>query len=425
MNFFVFKPDQISILFTSVVTVVFILALIYSFEYMKEEEHKLRFYLFFGLTYVVLLFLFSAGNLLTFYFFYELMSILSLPLVMQKQTHEAVMAGLKYLFYSLFGAYLVLFGLFVLNSYTLTFDFCEGGILDMEAVKGNEGLLYLALLFMLLGFSVKAGMFPMHAWLPTAHPIAPSPASAILSGVIVKCGVLGIIRTIFYVFGPSFYEGSVVQTIMLVLSLITVFMGSMLAFREKLFKKRLAYSTVSQISYILFGIFLIEGEAFTGSLLHFICHALVKSGLFLSAGFFIKCTGDPYVTGYKGLARKYPLASFSYLLLSLSLIGIPPTGGFLSKWHLAVGSLASGNKIFSYLGPVILLISALLTAGYLLPVALDLFNGKQEQTADKKAGPCMAWPIAILAVLALLIGMFPEGILKYLDILTKLTKGMG
>ena len=159
-----------------------------------------------------------------------------------------MLAGLKYLFYSLCGAYCVLFGFFVLYAHSTTLDFTPGGVLDPEKIAGNEGLLLLAAFLMLLGFGVKAGMFPLHGWLSSAHPVAPAPASAVLSGIIVKIGALGALRVVCYLFGLEFLRNTWVQTTLLILSLVTVVMGSMLAFLERGFKRRLAYSTVSQIS---------------------------------------------------------------------------------------------------------------------------------------------------------------------------------
>jgi multicomponent Na+:H+ antiporter subunit D len=416
MELFYFKADRLSLIFAVVVTIVFACALVYSFEYMENDPKRRRFFISYGLTYLALMLLSCAGSLVTFYLCYELMTLMSLPIVLHEQTHEAVMAGAKYLFYSLCGAYMALGGLFFLSRYADGFIFRPGGILDPKACAGHETLLTVVMFFMLLGFSVKAGMFPMHAWLATAHPVAPSPASAVLSGVIVKSGVLGIIRVIFEVFGEDFFFGTWVQTTFLILSLITVFMGSMLAYRERIFKKRLAYSTVSQLSYILFGIFITTHKAFEGSLLHVCAHAFIKSALFLTAGVLIHVTGCKRVDEYKGMGKVMPGLIWCYTFCSLALIGIPPTGGFLSKWYLATGALSSEIPVFKYLGPVILLISALLTAGYLLPLSIDAFfgnapgtegceglNGAGEQCLHKP-GKLMLVPILILTVLAVLLG---------------------
>ena len=412
MKLFYFKADSLSMIYVIVVTVVFACTLAYSFEYMKNDPKRRRFYISYGLTWGAMILLSCAGSLVTFYLCYELMTLMSLPLVLHEQTHEAVMAGMKYLFYSLCGAYMALGGLFFLSRYADGFIFRAGGILNPDACKGHEGLLTVVLFFMLLGFSVKAGMFPMHAWLSAAHPAAPSPASAVLSGIIVKSGVLGIIRVIFQVFGEDFFFGTWVQTVFLILSLITVFMGSMLAYRESVFKKRLAYSTVSQLSYILFGIFITAPRAFEGSLLHVCAHAFIKSALFLTAGALMHSTGYKNVDEYKGTGKSMPGLIWCYTFCSLALIGIPPTGGFLSKWYLATGALSSKIPVFKYLGPVILLISALLTAGYLLPISIDAFFGNAAEPEGRegqcvhKPGRLMLVPILILTVLAVALGFF-------------------
>ena len=197
------------------------------------------------------------------------------------------MAALKYLFYSMCGAYLGLFGIFFLYKYCDTLAFVPGGSLNLTLLADHQGIVMVAVFAMLIGFVVKAGMLPLHAWLPTAHPVAPSPASAALSGIIVKCGVLAIIRTVYYVVGADFIRGTWIQTAWMVLTLMTIFMGSMLAFREPVFKKRLAYSTVSQVSYILFGLSALTPTAMTGALLHVVFHAFIKCTLFLTAGIFI------------------------------------------------------------------------------------------------------------------------------------------
>ena len=241
------KPDSLGLLFSAVVTLVWELAGFFSFAYMKKENGEKCFYGYYMMVFGILNGLGFSGNLVTFYMFYELMTLLSMPFVLHERSREAIMAGLKYLFYSFCGAYMVLFGLYFLYRYGNTLTFTAGGVLDGTLVPGNESLLLVVSFFMIMGFSVKAGMFPLHAWLPAAHPVAPAPASAVLSAVIVKAGVLGIIRVVFYMFGADFIRGSWVQTVWMILALITVFMGSMLAFRENLLKKRLAYSTVSQL----------------------------------------------------------------------------------------------------------------------------------------------------------------------------------
>lgn len=441
-----FRVDLLGSLFAAAVTVVWAAAGIFAFEYMKHEEANGRYFGFYMMAYGVLTGLDFSGNLITFYLFYECMTLLSLPLVFHTRTREAVMAGLKYLFYSLAGAYMVLFGLYFVNRYANTLTFTPGGVLDSTLAEGREALLLLAAFLMLLGFGVKAGLFPMHSWLPTAHPAAPAPASAALSGIIVKSGVFGIIRVCYYIFGVQFLRGTWVQTAFLTLALITIFMGSMLAYLERGLKKRLAYSTVSQVSYILFGLGLFVPEAFTGALLHVLFHAVIKCGLFLCAGAVIYRTGKTRVEELAGMGKRMPVTLWCFTILSLALVGIPPASGFVSKWYLAQGALGSGTAVFSWLGPVVLLLSALLTAGYLLPITMKAFYpgaaGMQEHAGmDQKKGGLpgnktgggsgrtqegqeavgereLSWimliPLLFLTALAVIWGMFPGGLVSYI-----------
>ena len=423
MNIY-FHADKMGRIFMTIVTIVLPLVGIYAFEYMGHYEQEQRFFGFYLMVYGVLLALSYAGNIVTFYLFYEMMSIFSMPLVFHFRTKEAVMAGLKYLFYSLSGAYCVLFGLYFLNQYTTTLNFTAGGTLDMSKVAGNEGLLLIVAMCMIVGFGVKAGMVPLHAWLPNAHPIAPAPASAALSSIIVKMGVFGVMRVVYYLFGAEFLRGTWVQYTWITLTLITVFMGSMLAYREKVFKKRLAYSTVSQVSYILFGMALLHPQALTGSLLHVLFHAVIKSALFMSAGAIIYKCGVERVDEMRGIGKKMPTIMWCYTLCSLALIGIPPASGFISKWYLATGSLATEIPVVSWLGPVVLLVSALLTAGYLLPIAIDgFFPGPDydyEHLEKKDPTKQMLVPIMILAALAILFGVFPNFFVDYISELAQL-----
>ena len=413
-----FRVDGLGRLFAAVMILVWFLSGIHAFEYMKHEKEEKRYFGFYVMVFGILHGLVFSGNMVTFYLFYEMMTLLSVPLILHSRTKEAIMGALKYLFYSLFGAYLVLFGLFFLNKYALTLNFAPGGVLDLAAAADKRDLLLAVSFSMILGFSVKAGMFPLHAWLPTAHPVAPAPASAVMSGIIVKMGVLGMIRVVYYLIGADFLRGTWVQTLWLSLSLLTVFMGSMLAYREKVMKKRLAYSTVSQASYILFGLALLQPQGFTGALLHVVFHAVIKSCLFLSAGAIIYKTHKTNVEDLRGIGKEMPVVIWCYTLASAALIGIPPASGFISKWYLAMGALESGLGIFSWLGPVILLVSALLTAGYLLPITVNGFlpGAEYDYAALEKKEPnlTMLIPLLILAALAVLLGVFPKTLTDYL-----------
>ncbi len=420
-----FKVDEISIVFSLLTVIVFLCAGFFSFEYMKHEKKEKRYYGYFLVVFGVLNALCFAGNLITFYLFFELLTLTSLPLALHNGSREAVMAGLKYLFYSLCGAYMALLGIYFIERYGNTLTFSPGGVLSVEAATAHQGLFLLIAFVMLTGFGVKAGMFPMHAWLPAAHPVAPAPASAALSAVIVKAGVLAEVRIVYFIFGASFLRGTWVQTAWMILTLTTIFLGSVLAYREPLLKKRLAYSTVSQLSYILFGLAVMDADSVTGGLLHVLCHGFIKAALFLCAGAVIYMTGKVKVGELKGIGKEMPVLMWCYTIISLGLVGIPPTGGFISKWYLAVGALNSGIGWFNWAGPVILLVSALLTAGYLLPITIAGFfpGADYDYGTLKKKEPSlfMTVPVLILTILSLLTGLFPNLVIGSLaDIIEKI-----
>jgi len=331
-----------------------------------------------------------------------------MALVLHNLTIEAIAGALKYLFYSMGGAFLMLYGLFMFLSDGYSMIFTPGGSL------GNIGLTsrqLTASFLMILGLSVKAGMFPFHGWLPSAHPVAPAPASAVLSACITKAGVLGILRVVYYTIGSYALSETWVQTVWLILALTTVFMGSMMAYQENVLKKRLAYSTVSQVSYILFGLALMHPVALLGALMHVAFHSLTKCTLFLNSGAIIQRTGKTLVKQLSGIGKEMPVTMWCFTIAAITLIGIPPTSAFVSKWYLAVGSLDSSIHIFNWLGPVILLISALLTAGYLLTISIKaFFPGKNYDYSTLKRNESsilMTLPICIMSGLAVLFGIWP------------------
>ncbi len=416
--------DATGLVFAVLMAFVWMMAGLYSFDYMAHEGGEKRFYALYLCTLGALMGLCFAGSIITFYMFFEAMTLLTMPMVMHSGKKDAVAAGIKYLIYSVLGASLVLLGVFVLSPYVTTFSFTAGGVLDMTKVAGHEGLVLTFAFLMLVGFSAKAGLFPLHGWLPTAHPAAPSPASAVLSGVITKAGVLGVIRLMTMYLGVDFLRGSWVQTAYMCLTLLTVFTGSLLAYHENHLKKRLAWSSVSQVSYILFGLSTMHPVGFVGALLHVICHSLVKDTLFMSAGAIILKTEKTDVRELRGVGKQMPVTLACFTLASLGLVGIPPCMGFISKWYLAQGSLAATgvDTVLNIAGPVVLLISALLTAGYLFPIVIRGFivgskhgeHNENEEFVKNDAPLGMLIPLLILAVLSVLLGMFPNPIINAL-----------
>ena len=349
----VFQADPLGRLFAVLICLIWFAVAFFAYEYMNHEGHRERFFGFYLMTLGALMGICFAGNLVTLYLFYELMTILSVPLVLHIGTRRAFEAAWKYLAFSVAGAGLGLLGLFLLQGYCATDLFTPGGVLDLALAGEDRQLLLAVFLVMAVGFGCKAGMFPLHAWLPIAHPVAPAPASAVLSGLITKMGVLALVRVTYYLFGWDFLSGSWAQKTVLVLSLVTVLMGSTLALREDTLKKRLAYSTVSQVSYVIFGLMLFTAGGLEGALFQAVFHAIAKNALFMATGAIIYKTHLTQVSQMRGVGRAYSISMWCFTLSALSLVGIPPTGGFLSKWELAQGALDSQTG-FPHKGNVVL-----------------------------------------------------------------------
>ena len=416
-----FRVDDLTRFFAVITAIMWVISSIYQYEYLKHETEETRYLFFFLCSLSALLGICFSSNLVTMYLFYEMMTLMTFPLVVHTRSKEALIAAMKYIFYSMGGAFLALIGIFYLNRFLISFDFVAGGQLLSSAVEHKQLILFVVFC-MILGFGSKAGMFPLHAWLPVAHPVAPAPASALMSGNITKMGVLVIVRVIYYVIGPEFLLGTWVQYALLGITLLTIVMGSMMAYREQILKKRLAYSTISQVSYVLFGVALLNPIGFMGGLMHVLFHSIVKNALFLSAGAIIYKTGKTKVNELIGIGKEMPITMWCYTIASITLIGIPPTSAFLSKWYLAEGALTSSTGVVRYLGPVLLLVSALLTAGYLFTITIrGFFPGKEFkvlQTTKKEPNLWMTIPLVLLAVLAVVLGMFPNQLINFLTELT-------
>lgn len=406
----VLQNDPLANLFAMLICVIWFFVALFAFEYMNHEGHRERFFGFYLITLGALMGVCYAGNLVTLYMFYEMMTICSVPLVLHIGTKKAFEAAWKYLAFSVVGAAMGLLGLFVLQGYCTTDLFTPGGVLDLAAAGENPTLLLVVFLIMAIGFGCKAGMFPLHAWLPIAHPVAPAPASAVLSGLITKMGIVALLRVVYYLFGWEFLKGTWAQWTVAILALVTILIGSTLALREDTLKKRLAYSTVSQVSYVIFGLMLLNPMALQGALYQAIFHAIAKNALFMAAGAIIYKTHLTQVSQMRGIGVAYPITLWCFALASLSLVGIPPSGGFVSKWMLAQGAM----DMLRYPGITILMLSALLTAGYLLPLVTNgFFPGKdfsrqQPYTTFKQKDTWLMWiSMSVLAVAVIVLGMFP------------------
>ena len=360
-----FHVDGLGSVFAGLISILWPLATLYAFEYMEHHGKEDVFFAFYTMTYGVTMGIALAANLMTLYMFYEMLTLVTLPLVMAGMSREAIMAGRKYILYSMGGAAFAFIGFIFIFTYGNTMNFVPGGVLAGADIAGKERLLRAVYVLAVIGFGVKAAVFPFHGWLPTAS-IAPTPVTALLHAVaVVKAGAFAIIRITYYSFGTDFLRGTPSQYIVMTFAMVTIIYGSARAVKEPHFKRRLAYSTVSNLSYIIFGASLMTPMGLNAALSHMIFHAVIKITLFFCAGAVLVRTHKEYVRELDGLGRKMPITFTTFTVGALALIGVPPLPGFISKWNLCTAAMAEGSG-FAYVGIAALLISALLTAIYML-----------------------------------------------------------
>ena len=364
------RLDGLGAVFVAIVSVLWPVTDLYAFEYMQHDHAQNRFFAFFTMTYGVVLGIALAANLFTLYLFYELLTLCTLPLVMHEMDGVAKAAGLKYLLYSMSGAALAFVSMMVLSSYG-SLAFQSGGGLDRGLAAGHETLLYAGFLLGFFGFGVKAAVFPFHGWLPSAG-VAPTPVTALLHAVaVVNAGIFAILRLLYFGYGASFLAGSFAQNVMLAITSFTIVYGSAMALRMQHLKRRLAYSTVSNLSYMLLGAALCSGAGLTAAILHMIAHSALKIALFFCAGALLCRTEElpqgvqEYVFQYTGYGKKTPAIFTVFTVASLGLIGVPPLCGFASKWAIAEAAVGQGSAL-AILGCAALAVSAFLTGMYLL-----------------------------------------------------------
>ena len=407
-----FKVDKLGMLFGLLVSLLWVCTTFYSFEYMKHEGKEKSFFTFFMATLGVTLGIAFSGNLFTMYLFYEFLTLVTFPLVIHNGSGEAMRVGRKYLVYSFFGAALVLTGMILLYLLGSDFNFTGYGVLSTVDV-GNHDLLLITYILFFIGFGVKAAVVPLHSWLPSAM-VAPTPVSSLLHAVaVVKAGVFALTRVTYYIFGAQVVKSLNSTYFVGVLVVMTILLGSILAFHQENLKKRLAYSTISQLGYIILGLILLNRDSLTGGLMHLVNHAVIKITLFFCVGAVMHMTGKKTIHEIKGIGKEMPVTMWCFSIASVSLMGIPPTNGFVSKWYLALGGLHENRAIFV----IILLASALLTAAYLIPIIIAaFFPGEDYQQSGLREDPPanMLIPIVFLTALAVLLGLFPNLVLNFI-----------
>lgn len=403
------RVDAAGIIFGLSASAFWIVTSLFSIGYMRalSERKQTRYYACFAVCLAATIGIAFAANLLTFVVFYEILTIATYPLVIHKETPEATKAGRKYLAYLLTGGLALIVAAALTYQYTCTLDFRSGGFL--ASVAGQHNLLPLFVLF-LIGFGMKAALIPLHSWLPTAM-IAPTPVSALLHAVaVVKAGVFGFVRVIGFVFGPTLFHDIGAGNVLAVMAAATILISSLLAMSQDNLKRRLAYSTVGHLSYIILGMSLLSPGAWVGGLIHIVNHAAMKITLFFCAGTIYVKTHCENVSELDGIGRQMPITMGAFALASMGLVGIPPFNGFISKWFLGQGAVAAGQEVYL----IVLLLSGLLNAGYLFPIVRRAFfvrSGKRAKFAE--APVLFLVPLVMTALLSLFLGLVPDGVFHF------------
>ena len=395
-------------------------ALLYSFEYMKHEEgtHK-SFFMLYVITYGITLGIALAENILTMYFFFEMLSLVTLPLVLYTRTREAVLASRAYLYYMLGGAAFAFIGMIFILTYGTTPSFVPGGVLDMSTLGGRSDLMLLVYVLCFCGFSVKTAMWPFSSWLPMAG-VAPTPVTALLHAVaVVNTGAFATMRVTYYSFGTAAVKGTWAQTVVMTLTIITIVYGCSRALKETHMKRRLAWSTVSNLSYILFGVTIMTPFGLLGALAHMIFHSLMKICSFFCAGAIIYKTGRNYIHELDGFGRKMPKIFLIFTVSALALMGVPGLCGFVSKWYLAKAALDSENPL-ALAGLAAILISALLTAIYMLTIVVRaFFPGKDFDYAAvsdvEDPNWMMLMPLIVFVIAIFFFGLNSGVVINFLE----------
>ena len=396
------RTDPFGLLFALVASSLWLLTSVYSVGYMRAGRypHQTGYFASFAVCLSATIGIAFAANLLTFFLFYEILTIATYPLVVHDRTAEAIAAGRKYLVYTLCAGQVLLVATIWTQFIAPGAEFQPGGFL-----AGRAPLTSLAVLFFLfiVGCGVKASIMPFHGWLPAAM-VAPTPVSALLHAVaVVKAGAFGVVRIVGFVFGVDLLRSVGADVALAIVAATTILLASVRALGEDNLKRRLAYSTVSQLSYIVLGSVLGSLPALAAAMYHIAAHGFMKITLFFCAGAVYTKTHREKVHELGGLARQMPMTMSAFALGAGGLAGIPLLVGFISKWNLGVGALAAGRGMFV----AVLVISGLLNVAYFFPIVYDaFFKGPQAKVAEARLS--MSLPLALTAAAALLLGVFPD-----------------
>lgn len=401
-----FKADGLALIFMILASVLWFFTACYSFDYMKGENRECVFNGYFMFVLTPVLGIAMSANLMTLYIFYELLTLSTFPLIIFRGSDEALQLGKKYLIYSFMGSSLIIAGMSL-------FYFQTGQLSFLPNLSAEGPYMTYSYILLFLGFGVKAALVPFHNWLPSAM-IAPTPVSSLLHAVaVVKSGVFSLMRVTYFLFGYQFLnDHHEIQISLLILITISILVGAFLAFHQSNIKKRLAYSTISQLGYIMLGIVLSNELALTGAILHLINHALIKISLFFAVGMMYKRAHITEFHEVDGMGKKMPLLFGIFMWSTISIMGLPPSNGFVSKWFLAMGAINQGRILFVF----VLLFSAFMTAIYLLPVGINAFFKKE--TVSHEIEPLsllVTIPLILLTIANVYLGLLPNGIINFID----------
>ena len=397
---FYLRADPLGIYFSLVICGVGFFALFYAAVFLQRNVSSPSFFVAMLTSLGSCLGVAYAGDLFTLYITFEVLAISSYQLVILDRTPFSMRAGYRYLVLSLMAGLAVLGASLLINANIGTVVFGENPLIT-EAASWSIGAFYL----FLFGFGLKAGMFPLHIWLPDAHASAPAPASAILSGILLKCGAVGLLRILFHVYSPEAQVAGGGMTTLTVLAVASIIVGSLGALMRFELKRLLAYSSIGQMGYILMGLTIKHPMALTAAVFHMSTHAILKSCLFLSAGTLIEASGKKDTRDLEGLAAWLPVTTGAFSVAALGMIGIPPLNGFISKFYLGLGAAGANMKW----GLAVLMISSFLNVLYYSPIVVSLLWKKREQplSIPKERLQLTGLAVGFLALACIIFGLGP------------------
>ena len=417
-----FRVDALGMLFALVSSSLWIVTTAYSIGYMRglNEHSQTRYFCFFALALSATIGVAFSANLLTLYLFYEMLSFATYPLVTHHQDPEARSSGRKYLLY-IVGTSIGFVLPAMLISYSLagTLEFANQGFL---AGTGSKPLMALLLVLLIFGFA-KAAIMPFHSWLPAAM-VAPTPVSALLHAVaVVKVGVFSVVRVLTGVFGTDQLLALNFSPFILLAASATILVGSFIALSQDNLKRLLAFSTIAQLSYIVLGIGLLSPKGMAGGMVHIAMHAFGKITLFFCAGAIFVATGKKNISEMVGIGRRMPITMTAFFIASLSIIGLPPCGGFISKWYLVLGSLEAHQMPILF----VLLVSSLLNAAYFMPFVYKAFFCPPQEamfmnTVEEAPAFCVV-PLVITALISMFLLFYPQPFFRLASMMVQTITG--